>query len=89
MELLMSNDTAPPPPPPAPPTDVDEFIRLVQFCRLNGYRLGTVQLGALRLEFEDMRLDALEGLKPRDYLPREDMWQAAGMDAPPVDGTVG
>ncbi len=84
----MSNDTA----PPAQKTDVDEFIRLVSFCRVNGYRIGSVHLGGLRLEMEDLRLDALENLKPREYQPRgpEAMWQDAGMDGPPPDdGTVG
>jgi hypothetical protein len=76
-------------PRPTPTTDVDEFIRLVTFCRNNGYRIGAVKLGSLELAFQDLRLDKREGLAAPDHQPREDMWTAAGMDAPPVDGTVG
>jgi hypothetical protein len=70
-------------------TDVDEFIRLIAHCRDNGYRIGSVRLGSLQLEIEDLRLDAREGLKPQEYQPRN-IWRDAGFDGElPGDGTVG
>jgi hypothetical protein len=71
-------------------TDVDEFIRLVEYCRKNGYRVGPIKLGSLQLTIEDLRIDDHEGLKPNEHQPRS-IWADAGLDGRPSDGdgTIG
>jgi hypothetical protein len=69
--------------------DVDEFIRLVEYLRVKGYRVGPIKLGSLQLTIEDLRIDDHEGLKPNEHQQRS-IWSDAGMpEGVPGDGTVG
>jgi hypothetical protein len=69
--------------------DVTQFFRLIDHCRKNGYRIGSVKLGSLSLQIEDLRIDDHEGLKPNEHQPRSP-WADAGLaDGIPSDGTVG
>lgn len=78
---------------PTTPAKVDDevtaAIRLLEYLRAKGYRVGPVKLGSLQLTVEDLRIDDHEGLKPNEHQPRS-IWADAGLtDGLPGDGTVG
>lgn len=81
--------TVSPAPVPAVDQDVTAAIRLLEYLRAKGYRVGPVKLGSLQLTIEDLRIDDHEGLKPNEHQPRS-IWADAGLtDGVPGDGTVG
>lgn len=78
-----------PAPTPSVDQDVTAAIRLLEYLRAKGYRVGPVKLGSLQLTIEDLRIDDHEGLKPHEHQARS-IWADAGLtDGPPGDGTVG
>lgn len=72
-----------------PKTCVDELMRLAEWARQNGHRIGAVKLGCLSLQIEDLRVDDKEGLKPHEHQARGPWADLGFPDGPPDDGTVG
>jgi hypothetical protein len=69
--------------------EVDELIRLALWARKEGFLIGDVTLGSLKLRIRDLRIEDMEGLK-EDLRKPESIWKQAGMDDDlPGDGTVG
>lgn len=69
--------------------DVSALIRLALWARKEGFLIGDVSIGSLKLRIRDLRIEDMEGLKEDLHKP-ESLWKQAGMDEGPIDdGTIG